>query len=238
MPRRMIGAWHSEPEARAERLGGAAATFVVHLLLALALLWGLGTPFPDMAQRALEVFAVPPPRETRLSIPPPVSRDAAERRRAAPEREGAAAPPNLRSEPTPIVAPRPLIPLPLPPPIARADRRPGQRPLRRRGSDTRPGHRRGGFGEDRQRLWRDGGGGGGGRGLGRRTGPRLLRGAIRDSDYPRWAWSAASAAPSAYASRSPRRPRGQLPNPRSAAIASWTAGPAICWRPLPLRPLA
>ena len=175
-----------------ERLGGAAATLAVHALLGLALLWGLGAPLPRMAERALEVFAVTPPEPAIVSIPPPPPADARNEatRRAAPEREGAAAPPNLRSEPTPVVAPEPVIPMPVPPPIAAA-------PLPGRGADPSagaapvrgPGTGAGGFGQGRgSGFGGDGGGGGGGRRFGRETGPRLLRGAVRDSDYPRWAW--------------------------------------------------
>lgn len=192
MGRRMIGALFREQDARRDRLGGAAATLGVHVLLALALLWGLGAPLPQVAERALEAFAVAPSRETTVSIPPPPppSTSEAERRRGAPEREGAAAPPNLRAEPTPVVAPTPLIPLPVPPPITAA-------PLPGRGSDPSagaapvrgPGTGADGFGQGRGSGYGgDGGGGGGGRGFGRSIGPRLLRGAIRDSDYPRWAW--------------------------------------------------
>lgn len=188
----MIGALHSDPAARRDRLGGAAATFSVHVALGLALLWGLGAPFPKAAQKALQVLAVAPPEETSVSIPPPppVSRDENERRRSAPDREGAASPPNLRSEPTPVVAPTPIIPLPVPPPIVSA-------PIAGQGNDpsagaapiSGPGTGAGGFGEGRGSGYGgNGGGGGGGRGFGRRIGPRLLRGAIRDSDYPRWAW--------------------------------------------------
>jgi protein TonB len=189
----MIRAWDHAPEGHRERLGGGAATLAVHVLLGLALLWGLGAPLPRAAEKALEAFAVAPPVQTAVSIPPPprVSSDAAERRRAAPEREGAAAPANLRSEPTPLVAPRPLIPLPVPSPIVAA-------PIAGQGSDPSagaapvrgPGTGAGGFGEGRGSGYGgDGGGGGGGaRGFGRETGPRLLRGGLRNSDYPRWAW--------------------------------------------------
>lgn len=187
----MIRHWDDGPGARRDRVGGAAATLGVHLLLALALLRGLGAPLPQAAERALEVFAVEPPPPTSVSIPPPpASRPADERRRSAPEREGAAAPPNLRSEPTPVVAPPPLIPMPVQPPIVAA-------PIAGQGGDPSagaalvrgPGTGAGGFGQGRGSGYGgDGGGGGGGRGYGRRIGPRLLRGGIRDTDYPRWAW--------------------------------------------------
>ena len=179
---------------RRERVGSAAATLVVHLALGLALLWGLGAPLPRVAERALEVFAVgPPPPPPVISVPPPpTARDAAARRRAGPGREGAASPPNLRSEPTPVVAPTPVSPRPVPPPIVSA-------PVAGRGNDPSagaapvpgPGTGAGGVGNGRgSGLGGDGAGGGGGRGFGRMTPPRLLRGAIRDADYPRWAWEA------------------------------------------------
>jgi protein TonB len=190
----MLTAGHSSgPMTQRDRLGGAAATLVVHGLLGLALLWGLGAPLPQVAEQVLEVFSVSPPEPPIVAIPPPSreTRDDAARRRAAPEREGAAAPPNLRSEPTPVVAPEPVIPMPVPPPIAAA-------PVAGRGADPSagaapvrgPGTGAGGFGDGRGSGYGGdgGGGGGGGRGYGRETGPRLLRGAIRNSDYPQWAW--------------------------------------------------
>lgn len=187
----MIGDLHIGSGAHRDRVSGAAATAAVHVMLALGLLWGLGAPLPEAAQKALEVFAVQSPEETTVSIPPPppVSRDANERRQSAPEREGAAAPPNIRSEPTPVTAPTPLIPMPVPPPVVAA-------PLPGQGSDPSagaapvrgPGTGAGGFGQGRGSGY--GGDGGGGGGFGRRIPPRLLRGAIRDSDYPRWAWEA------------------------------------------------
>ncbi|MGQ0660563.1 energy transducer TonB [Sphingosinicella sp.] len=186
----MIRAWDGGADARGERLGGAAATFAVHVLLGLGLLWGLGAPLPRAAEQVLEAFAVAPPQEAAISIPPPppVSRETAERRRAAPDREGAAAPPNLRSEPTPVVAPTPLIPMPVPPPIAAA-------PIAGQGSDPSagaapvrgPGTGAGGFGVGRGSGYGgDGGGGGGGRGFGRATPPRHISGRI--TEIPSWAW--------------------------------------------------
>lgn len=176
---------------RADRIGGAAATLAVHVALGLGLLWGLGAPLPQIAERALEVFAVAPPPEPQvISIPPPppVSREEAARRRAAPGREGAASPPNLRSEPTPVVAPEPIIPLPVPPPIVSA-------PIAGRGNDPSagaapvrgPGTGAGGVGSGRgSGLGGDGGGGGGGRGFGRETPPRHVSGRI--TEIPSWAW--------------------------------------------------
>jgi protein TonB len=177
-----------------ERVGSVAATLAVHFALGLALLWGLGAPLPRVAERALEVFAVGPPQPPPvISIPPrPASSNDAARRPAAPGREGAASPANLRSEPTPVVAPAPVIPMPMPPPIVSA-------PVAGRGDDPSagaapvpgPGTGAGGVGDGRgSGFGGDGGGGGGGRGLGPATPPRLLRGAIRDADYPRWAWEA------------------------------------------------
>lgn len=183
----------SEPRRRwpDERAGGAAATLVVHVALGLGLLWGLGAPLPRIVDRALEVFAVaPPPAPAVISIPPPppAPRDDAARRRAAPDREGAASPPNLRSEPTPVVAPTPIVPIPVPPPIVAA-------PVAGQGSDPSagaapvrgPGTGAGGIGEGRGAgFGGDGGGGGEGRGFGRVAPPRHLSGRI--TEIPSWAW--------------------------------------------------
>lgn len=179
----------ASPDEKRARLGGALATLLIHAAFGLALLWGLDAPLPQLVRDPLAVFEIAPPPEPRPEPPPPPRReDAADARRAAPGEEGFASPPNLRSEATPVVAPPPLIPLPVPSPIIAA-------PVPGRGVDPSsgaaevrgPGMGAGGFGDGRG-SGSGGDGGGGGGGFGPRTPPRLLRGRIRDADYPRWAW--------------------------------------------------
>ena len=182
----MATASHDDKRARLE---GAGATLLIHAALGFALLWGLDAPLPQLGPDPLAIFDIaPPPRDAETPPPPPRRREAADARRASPGREGAASPPNLRSEATPVVAPPPIIPLPVPSPIIAA-------PVAGRAADPSsgaaeirgPGTGAGGFGNGRGSGYGGDGGGGGG-GFGPRTPPRLLRGGIRDSDYPRWAW--------------------------------------------------
>jgi protein TonB len=190
----------SPPRNGRARLGAGAAALGVHVLLGLALVWGLAAPPPaPTSESRLDIFdiAAPPPEPPRVDLPPPPPRAEAERdaRAGAPEREGAAAPPNLRSEATQIVAPPPVIPLPVPPPItaapvAGAGGAPDQGAAPVRG----PGFGAGGVGEGRGAGrggdGRGGGGEGGRGGLGRHTPPRHLSGRLSDRDYPRAAGEA------------------------------------------------
>jgi protein TonB len=167
------------------RIEAGAAVAIVHALIGAALVWGLGAPVPRVIERSLEVFDVtpPPPEPEPVRPPPPRSVDPAPKQRHSPGREGAASPPNLRSEATQIVAPPPVIRLPIPPPITAA-------PVAGTGSDASqgaadvrgPGLGAGGYGDGRgSGGYGDGDGGGGGRG----SPPRHIRGRMSDADYPR-----------------------------------------------------
>lgn len=148
----------------------AALTGVMGLLLAT----GLVQRFVRAEAPALASFDVVTP-------PPPVAekRRVQEQHRKSPRREGEAAPPNLRAEPTEIVAP---LPAPTPPPIAAA-------PIAGIGAASRagnaevpgPGTGAGGIGNGRGSGDAGDGDGGGG---GDETPPRWVRGDLRDSDYP------------------------------------------------------
>ena len=91
-----------------DRIRAAAPALVVHALLALLILRGLGVATGLAPPEVLKLITVTPP-------PPPVPEVHPVR---APERssrrEGAAAPPGLESRPTEIVAPPPVLP---PPPV-------------------------------------------------------------------------------------------------------------------------
>ena len=103
---------------RRARIGAGAGAALVHAMLAAVFLWGLGVPLPRAVEERLEVFTVapPPPEPMIVTRPPPPRPSQAQRdERRSPGREGAAAPPNLRSEATQIVAPPPLVRLPVPP---------------------------------------------------------------------------------------------------------------------------
>lgn len=171
------------------RVGGAALTALVHAALGAGLLWGLGVPVSRVVERPLEVFDVLPPpplREEKIVPPPPKKSPSPEpRRKFAPGREGAAAPPNLKSRATEIMAPDPVIRLPVPPPITAApvpdtgfDASLGAAPVRG------PGTGAGGVGNGRGSGAGGDGDGGGGGWNDTLSPPKLIRG-MRSGDYPR-----------------------------------------------------
>ncbi|QXQ08687.1 energy transducer TonB [Sphingosinicellaceae bacterium] len=145
----------------------------VHLALVYALIVGLGIDVPEQMQASLQVFEVPP--EVR---PPPPRRLPA--RHATRRPRGAAAPPNIRSRATPVVAPPPVIPLVAPPlivvaPVAGlgAEARSGAAPVRG------PGTGSGGVG-----TGTGSGDAGTGDGDGGETPLVHIKGRITDADYP------------------------------------------------------
>jgi protein TonB len=163
---------YRDPQGKRHRIASAAAVLLLHGALGLALLTALQfTPMVRTGESLL-AFDVPPP-----AAPPPPTPD----RKAQPQqRSGTAAPANRRAQPKPVVAPPLPIPVPPPaitaPPIAGtgAESTAGASPLP--GPGTGAGGAGAGFGS---------GGSGSGTGSGGGTPARLLRGTIRDSDYPR-----------------------------------------------------
>lgn len=171
-----------------ERLRGAVPAAAVHLLLAFALLRGLGvgiSPAEQPAELKLVELAPPPPIAEFERPPVPDSGETESERRADPREEGAASPPNIESRATEIVAP---VERPVPSPLPAAtvansgkDSTQGAAPVRGPGTGsggigTGTGSGDGGGGS--------GAGGGGGRGGGRLRPPRHLRGSLSDRDYP------------------------------------------------------
>lgn len=169
---------------RAHRIKAAAGAAALQLLILAAIISGLAVDLPQAAKEGLKLIdlareeAPPPPEPPQ---PPPRSRE------SAPEDE--AAPPNLRSVPTPVVAPPPVIPPIIPPPLTAA-------PVAGIGSDPTagasdtPGPGTGAGGEGDGRGGGGSGGDGGDGGLGSETPPRRIGGVIRGSDYPRRALNA------------------------------------------------
>lgn len=160
----------------------------MHGLIAAILLWGLGAPLPRIVEEPLKLFEIapPPPEPPVISTPPPRRPEPVEAQRSAPGREGPASPPNLRSEATQIVAPPPVVRLPVPTPIIAAPEAGFGNDVSTGRADVRgPGTGSGGFGDGRGSG--TGGDGDGGGGYGRRTPPRHIRGHLSDRDYPRWA---------------------------------------------------
>ena len=93
------------------RIIAAAGAILVQALLLYALIFGLTVRMPVIVDRGLSVFgiALPPP-------PPPIEKPRVQPQKSH-RKEGAAAPANLRSKATDIVAPIPLVqpvqPLPI-----------------------------------------------------------------------------------------------------------------------------
>lgn len=171
-----------------ERARAGAPMLLVHLLLALALLRGLGfTPGVEAEDRLKLIdLALAPPVPQPSPPPAPSTGESESRRSGAPREEGAASPANLESRATELVAPTRPNPSPLPAatvPNSGKDTSQGAAPVRG------PGTGSGGVGQGTgSGAGGDGSGGGGEGGYGDGRGlspPRWLRGRLRDSDYPR-----------------------------------------------------
>ncbi|MGJ8537999.1 MAG: energy transducer TonB, partial [Parasphingopyxis sp.] len=120
------------------RLGAMASVILVHLLLGYALLTGLAI---DMVRETGERLNIVAMQEFRQPAPPPESTQSPD-----PDEEGGAAPPDLRAEATPIVAPDPVIQPPTPPTIA-ASPDPNRGAARNQGAAATPGSGTGAGGE-------------------------------------------------------------------------------------------
>lgn len=163
-------------EPHRERIASAIGVAIFHALLGYWLLSGLGIDAPGGAGRTLKVFDVPAP-------PPPPPAEEAETKAPAEAEEGAAAPPDLVSDPAPVVAPEPEIPLPVPPPLVAAPvPGPGADPDAGASDRPGPGTGAGGVGAGAG-AGGEGSGRGGGGGVAVRA--RHLSGNIVDADYPR-----------------------------------------------------
>ncbi|MDT9600097.1 energy transducer TonB [Sphingosinicella rhizophila] len=155
-----------------DRIKAAAGAVLLQGLLAYFLLSGMKVPVPERVSEPLSLISIllAPPSEP--IVPPPV-------RNRRPE--GEASPPNIRSRATQIVAPPPVVTLPLPPPLVAAPvAGPGYEPTQGAADVRGPGTGAGGEGDGRGGGGLGDGDGGGGRGIP----PRLMKGRIRNADYP------------------------------------------------------
>jgi protein TonB len=161
----------------AERGRAGLVAAVATVGLGYALLVGLSLGRGASPTEALQIFEIgpdppPPPRERVVPHPRQSSR-----------REGAASPPNLRSEPTEIVAPEPVLPPQVPPPVIAAPiAGTGSAPSAGSADVIGPGTGAGGEGDGRGSGGEGDGSGDGGDGL--ETGPRRIRGDLSDAPYP------------------------------------------------------
>lgn len=161
---------------RRERIGGAVAALAVTGALGLVLVLGLAVRSGALdPAEGIALFSVQPDKPR-----PKVKTERMPERNTRPS--GAAAPPNLKSRATELVAPKPVVPIVIQPLVIAAEKAAdgvqttsGAAPVA--GPGTGAGGRGDGFG---------GGGSGDGDGAGDpdATPPRQIRGSIRDSDYP------------------------------------------------------
>ncbi len=177
-----------------DRVTSAFGAALFHALLGYALITGLGIDVVEVVDDKMKIFNVPPEL-----IPPPIKEatpakekavEKVKRPRPTPkDPEGAAAPPNIKSRPTEIVAPEPEIRLPVPSPVIAAPiAGPGSAATSGNAPIKGPGTGAGGIGTGTgSGRYGSGGGGGGGAGLARE--PRLIREGVTDRDYPRAAWA-------------------------------------------------
>jgi len=162
------------------KAASAAAVIICHAIIAYILISGLNLRFAPAPSEPLAVFDAP-------ILPPPPVEEVIPPKAEAKEREGAASPPNLEAQASPVVAPDPEVKLAVPPPVVAApvpregaDRAAGAAPVPGRGTGA------GGTGNGT-------GSGGAGSGTGSGTGPggapvrraRLVDGELSLADYPR-----------------------------------------------------
>jgi periplasmic protein TonB len=159
-----------------ERAVAGAAVAILHAVLLALLIWAKGLPAPSgHAATTIAVVPIDPPARPAPRVVRPRTSDRARR---------TAAPPNLRAEPTAILAVN--SPVPTPPPIVSAPL-PAEGRATSAGAAAVPGPGPGASGVG------DGTGGGGSGGDGDGPGglpPRWRKGRIRNSDYPRAAGEA------------------------------------------------
>lgn len=170
--------YRSNLETR-DKGGAVVGVVAVHVVLLLMLLQISGRIDVTDPQKAIRIFDVTEP-----DAPPPeplVERqEQSERPR---EQEGAASPENIRSQATPVVAPRPEISLPVPVPVETSETpNEGAEPTQGASDQAGPGTGAGGVGTGTG-SGGSGSGTGGGGGGGIAVPASLLRG-ITNRDYP------------------------------------------------------
>jgi protein TonB len=164
-----------------DKSGVIAAVVAIHAGLLFALLHMAGKIDLADAQRALRVFDVneivpqPPPP------PPPPKQAQAPKPK---QKEGGSAPKNIKSQATPVVAPKPPIVIPIPPKIAASETpRQGTAPTQGASDVRGPGTGAGGTGTGTGSGSGGKGPGGGGDG-GIATRAQLMTPSLRTRDYP------------------------------------------------------
>jgi protein TonB len=160
-----------------DRAGTIALVALIHLGLAYAFLNVSGT------MRTIERQIIPRLIDVDLEPPPPPIVEVPLEKEKPKEKEGAASPKNIKSEATPVAAPKPRIALPVPPPMPVTDTpREGSDPTQGAADVVGPGTGAGGVGTGTGSGGSGTGtGGGGGGGVAVRS--TVVRG-VTNRDYP------------------------------------------------------
>lgn len=172
--------YEPRPSTR-DRVATLSAVVLIHATLAAVLINISPAARRQLPQEVVEIFDVtdpPPPEEEVVVEQVPAPQDDAPK-----EEEGAASAENIRSRATPVVAPKPPILLPIPPPMP-VTQTPNTGGERTQGASDRPGPGTGasGVGTGTGSGGSGSGTGGGGSG-GIATRPAVIRG-ITNRDYP------------------------------------------------------
>jgi protein TonB len=159
--------------------GAMAAVIAVHAALLFVFLHISGRMDVGNPQRALRVFDI---KEVRPPPPPPPQQKQQPKPK---EKEGGSAPENIRSQATPVLAPKPEIEIPQPPKIAAAEiPRQGTAPTQGASDVRGPGTGAGGTGTGTG-SGTGGSGPGGGGDNGVAYPPRLVTPVLRGRDFNR-----------------------------------------------------
>lgn len=175
-----------------DRIKSAIAAALFHALIGYAFVTSLGIDMVEVVDDRLKIFDVPD-----MPVPPPIkeavplkeaTKEPSPKLKPAPkDPEGAAAPPNIKSRPTEIVAPKPEVLLPVPPPVIAAPiAGPGHAATSGNAPVKGPGTGAGGIGTGTgSGRWGDGGGGGGGGGAAIARHAEIISDTITQENYPR-----------------------------------------------------
>ena len=160
--------------------GAVAAVLAIHAALLFAFLHLSGRvnlSDPQSVMRVFDVTEVPPP-PPQPELPKPAEKEQKPR-----EVEGAASPENIKTEATPVVAPKPRIQLPVPVPVIPTET-PNEGADPTQGAGDRPGEGTGAGGTGTGTGSGGSGTGTGGGGEGIVTRAQLLSPSLRTRDYP------------------------------------------------------
>jgi protein TonB len=165
-----------------ERAASAAAVLFCHILIFYLLITGLKLHFIPPESDTLTVFDTrrpPPPPPPIEEVPPP--------KPAAKAPGGGGSPPNLKAAATPVVAPKPQVPIETPSPVVAAEK-PDQGTARSAGAASVPGPGTGAGGSGTGSGGGSGAGTGAGSGSGAGGAPvrraRQVAGSLSLADYP------------------------------------------------------